>query len=115
MNRAERRRLAKAEQKKTATLNLTAEQFEAFKQEQTRKTTYTSLILMLGIPLMVLRDKHGFGKKRLENFIEDSIELLDSFDKGYITFDDLQDTIYEETGVRVVEKADQYYFNKKEN
>ena len=91
---------------------MTVDQFEAFKKEQAHKTAYTALVLMLGIPLMVLRDHHGFGKKRLEAFVEDCIELFDSFDKGYITFDDMQKTIFEETGVQITETADKYYFEK---
>lgn len=114
MNRAERRRAERAEKKKTATLNLTYDQFERFKEELTRQTAYTSLLMMLGIPLIVLRDKHGFGKKRLEKFISDAIDQFDSFDKGYLTLDDLQKTIFEETGVKVTETADKYYFDKKE-
>lgn len=112
MNRAERRRQEKAEKKKTATLNLTADQFEQFKREQSRRTAFTALTLMLGIPLMVLRDHHGFGKKRLETFVENCIELFDSFDKGYFTFEDIQKTIYKETGVKITETADKYYFEK---
>ena len=62
---------------------------------------------------MVLRDHHGFGKKRLEAFVEDCIELFDSFDKGYITFDDMQKTIFEETGVQITETANEYHFDRK--
>lgn len=56
---------------------------------------------MLGIPVMVLHDQFGFGRKRLEKFTDATLELYDSFEKDYITLDDLIQTIYEETSVKI--------------
>ena len=62
--------------------------------------------LMLGIPVMVLHDKYGWGgKKRLPEFGDYVLELYDSFDKGFLTLDDIEKTIYEETGISFVNKV----------
>lgn len=49
--------------------------------------------------LFVLHDELGFGKKRLMRILTRVQDLSDSIDKRYITFRDLIDTLYEETGV----------------
>lgn len=58
-------------------------------------------LLMIYIPLLYMRDKHGFGKKRLGDMAEGCVDILDSILSKDISFDDISDTIYEETGVRV--------------
>lgn len=52
--------------------------------------------------LTVLHDKYGFGTKRLEKCLDQVNELLDSFNKGYISIDDLNNTLHEETGIKVI-------------
>lgn len=101
MNRQQRRALKRAEQKKEKTYLLKNDTLTTIKEESTKKAVNTAFTLMLGIPLMVLRDKYGFGKKRLEDFINFAIDLYDSFDKEYVTLEDLHQTIYEETGVKI--------------
>lgn len=102
MNRKERRK--QGVKQKTPTYNLSKDQIEAVKQKAVMEASKQAFILMLGIPLIVMRDEFGFGKKRLERFIDRAIDQYDSFDKGYITLDDLINTIFEETGVEVKTK-----------
>ena len=45
------------------------------------------------------------GKKRLSDFMDYVLELYDSFEKDYVTLDDLWDTIEKETGVKLIEKV----------
>ena len=52
--------------------------------------------------LTVLHDKYGFGTKRLEKVVDQMNDLLDSFNKGYISVEDLNITLYEETGIKVI-------------
>lgn len=61
---------------------------------------------MLAIPVMVLHDKYGqlmHKDGREEKFAELCLDLYDSFEKGYITLDDLHNTLREETGM-ILEK-----------
>lgn len=51
--------------------------------------------------LMVLRDKYGFGRKRLSDFAEQVFDVYEAVDREFVTFDDLAETIEKETGVRL--------------
>jgi len=57
---------------------------------------------MLGLPLMVLHDKWGFGKVRGERFIEQVLDLYDSFEKGYLSLDDIHKCLWEEGGIKLI-------------
>jgi len=108
MGRAEKRRLEREKVKKEVTYNLTAGQIAKLKQDATDEAISTAFILMLGLPIMVLNDKFSkiYRKEnRLENFMDELLELYDSFNKGYLTLDDILETIKEETGVDVVRRG----------
>ena len=53
------------------------------------------------LTMTVLHDKYGFGFKRLERFIHEYEELLDSYNKGYFTPSDLNGVL-EEVGFKVI-------------
>lgn len=104
MGRAERRRQERQKQKSTAVYTLTAEQIEAIKREAIGEAVDTAFVLMMGLPVMVLHDKFDrIWKKehRLENFIDEVFKLYDSFDKGYITLDDVHQALKDEAGVEI--------------
>lgn len=71
------------------------------KDEATKKAANTGFLLMLGLPILVLRDKWGFGKVRLERFIDQTIEMYETFDEGYLTIDNIHQAIEEETGIKI--------------
>ena len=52
--------------------------------------------------LTVLHDKYGFGKKRCEDVMAHVNDLMDSYNKNYITVNDLDSTLEEETGIKVL-------------
>ncbi len=54
------------------------------------------------LALTVLHDKYGFGSKRIERFLKEYKELLDSYERGYISPDDLNSVLWEEVGVKVL-------------
>lgn len=60
---------------------------------------------MLDLLMIVLRDKYGWDKKRLSDFIDHVLEQYDSFNKNFITLDDLLNTIEKETGVKLIEEV----------
>ena len=61
-------------------------------------SSYTAFLL-LGI--MALRNKFGFGSARIERWIDEINALKESYEKGYISVQDLQQTIKEETGIEI--------------
>jgi len=103
MNRSERRKLQKQgkQVKPEAVINIKASDVKAMKEEAAKFASDRAFLLMLGLPMMVLHDKYGFGKKRCERFIDQVIELYDSFDKDYLTLDDIHKCLYDEAGIKL--------------
>lgn len=83
---------------KTPTYNFTLEQIEAMKRQAVDDAVRAVLELTLGLPAMVMRDKHGWGKKRLSRLADEILKLYESYDQGYLTLQDIRDTLREECG-----------------
>ena len=98
MNRQQRRKAGIETPVRTYTLNET--QIEQLKQKATTDAIDKSMITVLYISIMTLRD-NGYGRKRLERFVEDWFELLDGVQKDYLDFEDMIETIKEETGFEI--------------
>lgn len=98
MNRKQRRKAGNKTPVKTYTLN--GQQIEQLKYQATNEAINKSMVMVLYISIMTLRD-NGFGKKRLERFVEDWFELLDGVQKDYLDFEDMINTIKEETGFEI--------------
>ena len=96
MNRAERRRAKKAgiPVKKEPVVNI--------KADASKEAADKAFLLMLGLPVMVLHDKFGFGPVWCERFTDAVLELYDSFEKGYVSLEDIHLTLKEETGITIV-------------
>lgn len=52
--------------------------------------------------MTILHNKFGFGATRLERFAEYYADLLDGYNRGYVSVDDLNKDLEEETGVKVL-------------
>ncbi len=100
MNRKQRR--ANGIKDSVRTYTLTNAQIEEIKKNAAKEAIEISLVAMMGLPLIVLRDKFGFGKQRLEKFEESLVEQYKCFDEGYIELDTLKDAIKQETGMEVL-------------
>lgn len=92
----------KKEKKKVARYNLTWNQIENIKLKATSEAMDFAFRQMMLLPLMVLRDKYGYGAKRLEEFIDNVADMLDSYNKGYLDLDDIEKALKEETGIEVI-------------
>lgn len=54
------------------------------------------------ITLMVLHDKYGFGKKRIEQFLEEYHKQLEAYNSGHVEkAKDFEDVLWEECGIKV--------------
>lgn len=69
------------------------------------KATWRAVNIMKLFPLMILRDM-GWGKVRLERFLDKHNELVDSFNKGYITLEDIHKVLVDEVNLNVQEGGD---------
>lgn len=66
-----------------------------------RRNVEQSTLLMLHVAMLYLRDEKGYGKKRLGDFVEGCVDILSAISTEHLDFKDIQDTIYEETGVKI--------------
>ena len=92
MNRAERRRAKKAgiPVKKEPVVNIKAADVQKIKQDASKEAADKAFLLMLGLPV------------RCERFTDAVLELYDSFEKGYVSLEDIHLTLKEETGITIV-------------
>lgn len=107
MNRAERRKAEKAglPVKKEPVVNIKASDVQKMKLDASKEAAEKAFLLMLGLPVMALHDKFGFGPVRCERFTDAVLDLYDSFDKGYITLEDIHRTLKEESGITIERKV----------
>lgn len=89
----------KEKKEKTATYNMTMEQIEGIKRAAVAEAVNEALVLLFGLPVMVLRDKHGFDDAETDKFIDGVTDLYDSYKEGYITLKDVEQALLEEAGV----------------
>lgn len=107
MNRKERRKAGI--KKKVATYTFTQEQLHAeinkgidkFREEIRDDVTDKALRVIAYVPLIVLHDKWGFGKKRLQDFMYEFAEQVECLKKGYVSLEDMINVIQEETGLDI--------------
>lgn len=101
MNRKERRKKGQRGPSVSPTYNLSIDQIEKIKKKAADDAMSKAFVLMLGLPLMALRDEFDFGKVRLERFEDKVTKLYQSFCAGNITLGDVHRTLYEEVGLKV--------------
>ena len=109
LSRAERRRLERDNSKAQKTYTLTQAQIDQMKKEVSMEATKKAFIMMMGFPLLTLRDKFGFGKERLNRFMDKMLDLYEAYEMDYVDLDDLNDTIMDETGVTLMKKREGKY------
>lgn len=99
MNRQERRRQATAT--KDRSIMIKESEIRQIKEQATTEAIELAFEQVLAIPIMVLRDKYGFGKKRCERFAEQMLEVWRAVQDDYISIEDLRVTLWDEAGVRL--------------
>ena len=56
------------------------------------------------LPLLILRDKFGFGKVRLERYLRYYEDAVDSFNRGYFNLEDIQRVMTDEVKIAFYEE-----------
>lgn len=107
MTRAERRRQER-QNRKQPTYNLSKDQLLGIQQGATRNAAETAFLLMLGIPVLMLRDHFGHlmrrevdGKSREQRFVDYCIEFYRQFDRGLYTLDDIREVLKDECDIEI--------------
>lgn len=107
MNRKQRRKAGI--KTKVPTYRFTQEQLHAeinkgidkFKDEIRDDVADKALRVIAYVPLIVLRDKWGFGKKRLQDFMYEFAKQVECLKKEYVSLEDMINVIQEETGLDI--------------
>lgn len=86
--------MSKAEQKKFKEQMLRV-QMNRISNEQQKKNFESALILIM----WVLHDKFGFGQQRLTKVQRELKVLIDNYNDGLFTAEELVNQLYEETGI----------------
>ena len=101
MNRAERRRSAR-QQEKPKTYVLTEDQIEKMKTDAVNEATRRAFLMFLSIPVMILRDKFGFGKIRLGRFMDYALIWFESVQNDETHLMELVKIAREECGIDTI-------------
>ena len=82
------------------TIQLTRKDYEALKEaERMNAANIVNLI-----PLLILRDKFGFGKVRLERYLEYFQDAVDSLNSGHLDLKDVQRVMMDEVKIGFYEE-----------
>lgn len=109
MSRSERRQSERETAKKQKTYTLTQAQLDEKLKAVEMQATKKAFVMMMGFPLLTLRDKFGFGKERLNRFMDKMLDLYEAYEMDYVDLADLDRTIMEETGVTLLKKREEKY------
>ena len=83
------------------TIQLTRKEYETLKEAE--RMNAANIINL--IPLIILRDKFGFGKIRLERYLKHYQEAVDSLNKGYLDLNDVQRVLLDEVKIKFYEEG----------
>lgn len=105
MNRAERRKhkLSAAAPK---TYVLTEDQINKLKRDAMNEAMRKTFLMFMSIPVMVLHDKFGFGKVRLERFMHYAVMWFESVHNDETRLAELVKIAGDECGIRVLGGAE---------
>lgn len=82
------------------TIQLTRKDYEALKEAE--RMNAANIINL--IPLIILRDKFGFGKVRLERYLKHYQDAVDSLNKGYLDLKDVEKVLLDEVKIAFYEE-----------
>lgn len=77
------------------TIQLTRKDYETLKEAE--RTNAANIINL--IPLIILRDKFGFGKIRLERYLKHYYDAIESLNEGYLDLKDVERVMLEEVKI----------------
>lgn len=83
-------------------IQLTRKEYDALKEAE--RMNATKIINL--IPLIVLHDKFGFGKVRLERYLEHFQEAVDSLNSGHLDLKDVQKVMLDEVKIAFHEEVE---------
>lgn len=102
MNRKQRR----AAQKKGIAVpkdpvyNIKSSDIAHMKEQAVDEAADAAMVLLLALPIKVMRDKYGFGAKRLTALADALTDEYQQFSDGDVTLEEYANLVYEYTGIK---------------
>ena len=107
MNRAERRRFQKKQNKKEPIYNISQQNLNEIKQNERENAVNEAMILMMSLPIKVLKEHYGWAnKKRLPKFAELLCDAFQEFDESGRSLDEEVEFIYQNTGIKFLRNTE---------
>ncbi|MFL8968914.1 hypothetical protein ACKA04_02470 [Helcococcus kunzii] len=75
--------------------------YNSMKKGMKSEATDVAINILNTVPLLVLRDKYGFGAKRLTEFHKYMMTMVEDIEEGRIDFLDILTVLKEETGIEI--------------
>lgn len=75
--------------------------YNAMKKGMKSEATDVAINILNTVPLLVLRDKYGFGARRLTDFHKHMMTMVKDIEEGRIDFLDILTVLKEETGLEI--------------
>lgn len=82
-------------------IQLTMSELDKIKSDTTEDAVEKVLLLTLGLPVMVLKDKYNHRKQWLEKFVNELLTQYNFVEDGTITLDDVRKVLWDEVGIRI--------------
>lgn len=77
-------------------ITMTYKEIERMKEQATDNA---AAIINL-MPLLILRDKFGFGRVRLERYLDRYSDMMEAHSEGYISLKDIEKVLEAEVGLK---------------
>ncbi len=112
MNRAERRKAGITAKPKTYVLTdveiqrIKEEIKKEIEAEVEQRAVDKAFIMLLGIPVLVIRNQHNFGKIRIIRFVESMMGWYESICSGDVTMKEVVDVLHEEADMDIITTAE---------
>lgn len=81
--------------KKNPVVHLNQSKVKRMKEDATNEGLKGALIIFFS----VMRDKEGYGRKRLKRIFNHATDLADSMQKGYVKMEDLEKVLKDEADI----------------
>lgn len=102
INRERWRRYAKGKMTKEELALLISDMANDISKDLINEKCYNTNVLFRAAILLHMHDKYGYGKKRLLTLLDELEKTLEAYEEGYISINDMIQTLKEETGVELV-------------
>lgn len=103
MNRKERRKSGNKDRVKTYVL--TQDQIDQMKDEATQRAADAAFVVMMCIPVLVVKDKYGFDKEQISDFVGHVVSWYESVQNGEVKFREIIKVLEEESDYQLIQDA----------